>query len=74
MVLIVDDHIRISMPELNDEDYSPPVTYLEYDEYEEGPSDDDPTEYLSDDEYVSYTEDGIPSQDNNRLTWKIFAV
>ena len=25
MVLMVDDHIRISMPKLNDEDYFPPV-------------------------------------------------
>ena len=25
MVLMVDDHIRISMPELNDEYYLPPV-------------------------------------------------
>ena len=28
MVLMVDDHIRISMPELNDEYYFPPVTEL----------------------------------------------
>ena len=34
MVLMVDDHIRISMPELNYEDYFPPVTELEYDENE----------------------------------------
>ena len=34
MVLIVDDHIRMSMLELNDEDYFPPITELEYDEYE----------------------------------------
>ena len=33
MVLMFDDHIRISMPKLNDEDYFPPVTYLEDDEY-----------------------------------------
>ena len=26
MVLMVDDHIRIYMPELNDKDYFPPVT------------------------------------------------
>ena len=44
-----DDHINISMPELNDEDYTPPVTQLEDDEYEEVPGDDDPPEYLSDD-------------------------
>ena len=28
MVLTVDDHIRIYMPELNNEDYSSPVTEL----------------------------------------------
>ena len=33
MVLMVDDHIRISMPELNDEDYFPHVTKLEDSEY-----------------------------------------
>ena len=69
-----DDHINISMPELNDEDYTPPVTQLEDDEYEEVPGDDDPPEYLSDDEYVFNTEDGIPSQDKNRLGGKILAV
>ena len=26
MVLMVDDYIKMSMPELNDEDYFPPVT------------------------------------------------
>ena len=31
MVLMVDDHIRMSMPELNNEDYFPPVTELEDD-------------------------------------------
>ena len=46
MVLMVDDHIRISMPELKNEDYFPPVTELEDDEYEEGPGDDDYPEYL----------------------------
>ena len=70
MVLMVDDHIRISMPDINDEDYFPPVTQLEYDENEEGPGDDDPPKYLSDDEDVSDTEDGISSQDNNRLGGK----
>ena len=49
MVLIVDDHISISMPKLNDEDCFPPVTELEDDEYEEYPGDDEPPEYLSDD-------------------------
>ena len=34
----------------------------------------DPTEYLSDDEDVSDTEDGIPYQYNKRLVWKILAV
>ena len=46
MVLMVDDHIIISMPDLNYEDYSPPVTELEYYEYKEGPGDDDSPEYL----------------------------
>ena len=31
MVLMVDDHIRMHMPELNDEYYLTPVTYLEDD-------------------------------------------
>ena len=35
MVLMVYYHIRMSMPELNYEDYFPPVTELEDDEYEE---------------------------------------
>ena len=67
MVLMVDDYIKMSMPELNDEDYFHPVTKSEDDENEEGPGDDDPSEYLSDDEYVFNNEDGIPSRDNNRL-------
>ena len=29
MLLMVDDHIRMYMPEINDEDYLPPVTELE---------------------------------------------
>ena len=33
-----------------------------------------PPEYLSDDEDVSNTEDGIPYQDKNRLGGKILAV
>ena len=74
MVPIVDDHIRMSMPELNHEDYFPSLPELEDDEYEEGPGDDDPLEYLSDDEHVSNTEDSIPYQDNNRLRCKILAV
>ena len=44
MVLMVDYYIRMSMPELNDEYYFPPVTELEYDENKEGPGDDDPPE------------------------------
>ena len=31
IVIVVDDHIRMSMPELNNEDYFPPVTELEDD-------------------------------------------
>ena len=46
MVLMVDDRIRMSMPDLNDEDLFPPVTELEDNEYEEGPGDDDPPKYL----------------------------
>ena len=74
MVLMVDDHIRMSMYKLNDEYYPPPVIQLEDDENEEGPDDDGPTEYLSDDEDVSNTKDGIPFQDKNRLGGKILAV
>ena len=59
MVFMVDDHIRMSMYEMNDEDYLPPVTELEYDENEEGPGDNEPPEYLSDDKDASNTEDGI---------------
>ena len=33
MGLMVDDHIRMYMPEINDEDYFPSVTELEDDEY-----------------------------------------
>ena len=47
MVPMVDDHIKMSIPELNDEYYFLPVTELEDDEYEEGPGDDDPAEYNS---------------------------
>ena len=61
MVLMVDDHIRMSMPELNYEDYFPPVTELEDYEYEEGPGDYEPRKYLLDDEDVSNTEDSITS-------------
>ena len=55
VVLIVDDHISMSMYEINYEDYFPPVTDLDDDEYEEGPGDNDPPEYLSYDEDVSDT-------------------
>ena len=48
MVLMIDDHIRMSIPELNDGE-SFPVPDLEDDEYEEGPDDNDPHKYLSDD-------------------------
>ena len=34
MVLMVDDHIRMSLPGLKDEYYFPPVTELEYYEFE----------------------------------------
>ena len=45
MVLMVDDHMRMSIPELNDEEYPPPpVPELEDDENREGPGDDDPPE------------------------------
>ena len=53
MALMVDDHIRMYMPYINDEDYFPPVTELEDDENEEFPVDDDPPEYSSDDKDVS---------------------
>ena len=74
MVLMVDDHIRMSMTDLNDEDYPPLVTELEDDEYEECTGEDYPSEYLSDDEDVSDNEDGITSQDKNQLGGKILAV
>ena len=74
MVLMVYDHTNISITELNDEDYFPLETELEDDENEEGPGDDEPPEYLSDDEYVSDTEDVIPSQDKNLLGDIILAM
>ena len=67
VVLIVDDHISMSMYEINYEDYFPPVTDLDDDEYEEGPGDYGTPGYLSYDKDVSNTEDGIPSQDQNQL-------
>ena len=42
MLLMVDDHIRMYIPELNDECYFPLVKELEDDEYEEIPGDDNP--------------------------------
>ena len=44
MVIIVYDNIRMSMPDINNEDYFPPVTELEDDEHEEVPGDDEPPE------------------------------
>ena len=44
MFPMVDDHIRMYMHDMNNEDYLPPVTELEDDEYEEGPGDDNPPE------------------------------
>ena len=43
-VFMVDDRIRMSITELNNEDYLHPVPQLEDDEYEEGPGNDDPPE------------------------------
>ena len=74
MVLIVDDHIIMSMPDLNNEDYFTSVTELEDDEFEEGPGDDESPKYILDYEDVSNTEDGIPSQYKKRLGGKILAV
>ena len=67
VVLVVDDHTRMSIPDINGEYYFPAVTELEDVEYEEGPGDYDLPEYLLDDEDVSDTGDGIPSRDNNRM-------
>ena len=50
------------------------VTELEDYEYEEGPGDNGPPEYISYDEDVSDTEYGIPSQDKNQLGSKILSV
>ena len=47
MVMMVDDHISMSMPEINNEDYYPPITELEGDEYKQGTGYDEPNEYLS---------------------------
>ena len=51
-----------------------PVIELEDDKYEEGLGDDDHPDYLSYDEDLSNTEDGIPSQDKNQLGGKILVV
>ena len=74
MVLVVDDHIKMSMSEINDQNYLPPVIELEDYENKEGPGDDGPPEYLSDDQDVSNTDYGIPSQDKNPLGGKILDV
>ena len=74
VVLVVDDHTRMSITDINGEYYFPAVTELEDVEYEEGPGDYDLPEYLLDDEDVSDTGDGIPSRDNNRLGGEILAV
>ena len=44
MVLMVDDHTSMSMPDINYEDYFTTVKELEYDKYEEGTCDDEPPE------------------------------
>ena len=74
MVNMVDYHIRMSMSDLNDEDYFPPVTELEDNENEEGNGNDEPPEYLSDYDDVSNIEVGISLQDKNRLGGNILAV
>ena len=65
MVNMVDYHIRMSMSDLNDEDYFPPITELGDDENEDGPGDNEPAKYLSDYEDVSNNEDVISFQDKN---------
>ena len=67
MILMVDDQIRMYVPELNHEYYFPTVTELEDDEHEEGYGDDDPPEYISDDKDMSDTEYGVTSRYNNQL-------
>ena len=74
ILIVFDDHIMMSMPELNNEGYFITVTELEDEDNYEFPGDYYPPKYLSDNEYVSNNEDGIPSQDNNQLRWKILAV
>ena len=44
MILMVDDKISMSRPEINNYYYLTPITELEDDEYKEGPGDDDPPE------------------------------
>ena len=48
------------------------LTELEDDENEEGPGNEGPHEYPSDDKDVSNTEYGIPYQDKNRLGGQIY--
>ena len=74
IVLMVDDHISMSMYELNDEDYFTPVTELGDDENEEGTGDDDIPEYLSDDGDVSHNEDEITYKYKNILGDKTLAA
>ena len=71
---MVDDHISMYTPELNNKDNSTPITELENDENEEGPGDNYPTEYLSDDEDVSNTENDISYQDKKLLGGKILSM
>ena len=74
MIPMVNDHIRMSLLELNNDDYLPPIPELDDDEYKEVPGYYEPTEYLSDDEDISNTEDRIPYQYNNRLGGEILAM
>ena len=67
MVLMVDDNILMYIPNIKEGDYFLPVTEEEDNENEEVSGEDDPPENILYDEYMSNTEDGIPSQDKNRL-------
>ena len=64
----------MSMSEINNGYYLLPVTEPDNEENEDGLGDDGTTEKLLDEEYMSNTEDGIPSQDKNWLVGKILAV
>ena len=46
ILLMVDEHIRMSMPEINYEDYFTPVKELADDSYGEVPGEYGPPEYL----------------------------